>query len=231
MSVARGSYAYWLRHLPVLKAGTPVRTYRGRRVLRAGSPYLAAVVDLDVGKRDWQQCMDTIVRLRGEFLWWRGWTRRMKFAYGGRRYLGWDQWRRGIRPKRQRRKMVFKQTAAAGSSRKNFRRFMNHLFIYTGTMHFTREPRVTPGNVRAGDFFVQPARGRAYGHAVLVTDLARDSKGTTLALLGQGFMPAQDFHILRNGRSTWFKMDPTAAGVKTPFWDLFKWNEFRRLKY
>jgi hypothetical protein len=120
--------------------------------------------------------------------------------------------------------MVFKQTAAAGSSRKNFRRYMNHLFIYTGTMHFTREPRVAPGKIRAGDFFVQPARGRAYGHAVLVTDLARNDKGTTLALLGQGFMPAQDFHILRTGRSTWFKLDSAAAGVKTPFWDLFKWN-------
>jgi hypothetical protein len=68
------------------------------------------------------------------------------------------------------------------------------------------------------------------GHAVLVLDLARAADGRRVALLGQGFMPAQSFHVLRPSREgTWFAIDPGTSGIKTPFWPTFPWSSLRRL--
>src|SRR5262245_3007875 len=62
-----GSFGDWLRHLPLLPAGAAVHLYDGRA--KARQDVHAAVVDLDVGTRDLQQCADAAMRLRVEYLW------------------------------------------------------------------------------------------------------------------------------------------------------------------
>ncbi len=51
-------------------AGAPVLTYTGAPKWR--QDVHVAVIDIDVGKRDLQQCADAIMRLRGEWLYGRG---------------------------------------------------------------------------------------------------------------------------------------------------------------
>src|SRR5262249_2358555 len=76
---------------------------------------------------------------------------------------------------------------------------------------------VARAGVGGGDFFVVTAS--PYGHAVLVLDVARDAGGRTALLLGQGYMPAQSFQVLRPSPSaSWFVVDPGATSVATPFW-------------
>lgn len=73
---------------------------------------------------------------------------------------------------------------------------------------------------------VQPG---APGHAVLVLDVARAAGGRRALLLGQGYMPAQSFHVLRAGREgAWFVVEPGAPGLDTPFWPLFPWKTLHR---
>jgi len=82
--------------------------------------------------------------------------------------------------------------------------------------------------LRPGDFMILPGNP---GHTVLVLDLARDAEGNRKGLLGQSYMPAQSFHVLRVGPDkVWFDIDPAAGGVKTPFWPKpFPWSSLRRL--
>ncbi len=232
VAVERNGYAYWLRHLPLLPAGTEVRDYRGN-VLKSSSRVSAAVVDLDTGKRDLQQCIDTIMRLRAEYFWWKGEADRTFFRYAGGKYVGWKHWRAGLRPEYKDRKTVFRRSGAKGASRKNFESFMTFMFAMTGTMHHVREPRVAFENMQAGDFFIHsPPRPGSLGHAVVILDLARCPKGRVKALIGQGYTPAQDLHVLKTPEGKdWYELNPDGA-IPTPLWPVpFKWKDLARFRY
>jgi hypothetical protein len=63
---------------------------------------------------------------------------------------------------------------------------------------------------------------------VLVLDVARAGDRRAL-LLGQGFMPAQSFQVLRPAEgAAWFLVEPGATALDTPFWPAFPWKALRR---
>ena len=62
-----GSWGEWLRYLPLRPAGTKARLYTG--ALKDRQDVVAAVVDIDVGTQDLQQCADAVIRLRAEYLY------------------------------------------------------------------------------------------------------------------------------------------------------------------
>jgi hypothetical protein len=226
-----GSYSHWLRHLPLLAPGSPVRDYTGATVY-PGVGAIAAVVDLDVGRRDVQHCMDTVMRLRAEYLWWRGQGERVRFRYVHGGYLGWSDWSRGLRPRPVGSRIHLEQSAPVDRSRAGFDRYLFFMFMMTGSIHNIREPFVQWKDLQAGDFFVQaPPRPGSLGHAVVVLDIARNDRGEVIALLAEGFVPAQDMHVLAPlGGGTWFRMDPSTP-VKTPIWHYpFQWSELRRFR-
>ena len=84
-----------------------------------------------------------------------------------------------------------------------------------------------------GDFFVQPG---GPGHAVVILDVAQHPDGRRIALIGQGFMPAEDLHVLRAGgprdvEGVWFGLpDAAHPELATPSWAPFKLPEARRFK-
>ena len=63
------SFAQWLRRLPLLPEGTPVKDYTGRVRVTGNDTNLAAVVDYNVKGKKLEQCMDIIFRWRAEYLW------------------------------------------------------------------------------------------------------------------------------------------------------------------
>ena len=231
VAAAAGSYADWLRHLPLRAPGTPVRRYDGTE-LDYATAVADAVVDLDVAREDLQQCMDTLIRLRGEYHWQRGAPNAARFPYAGGRTFGFAEWRQGIRPVQQGRVVTYERRAGADGSRAGFLRYLRFMFAMTGTVHALSEPRVAFAQVQAGDFFVQPAASAtALGHAVTVLDLARSASGEVRALLGEGYTPAMDMHVLKApGGGAWYKLDGQ-AGVQTPLWTApFQWSELRRFR-
>lgn len=225
--VKERTYAYWLRHLPLLAPRSPVRSYRGRQILPGDHEALLAVIDIDVGKRDRQHCMDAIMRLRGEYLWSVGKGDRTAFAWAGGRRFGYKQWRKGLRPVKQGRRWEFVAKSRPSRGYRSFRRYLGFMFSWTGTIHQRGERRVRPEKLRIGDFFVQ---GGSPGHAVIFLDIATNAAGERVALLGQSYMPAQDVHVLRGPKEGWF---PLVAGkaIKTPLWPkAFVWKDLRRFR-
>ena len=119
---------------------------------------------------------------------------------------------------------------AAGHA--GYRQWLTHTFRYAGTqsLKFDSEP-VGDRPYRAGDFFVQPG---GPGHAVVLLDLAAHPDGRVAALVGQGFMPAEDLHVLAGGHDrvidgVWFLL-PTAdrPHLATPSGAPFHRDEARR---
>ncbi|MCK5798961.1 MAG: hypothetical protein KAI47_17335, partial [Deltaproteobacteria bacterium] len=193
----------------------------------AGAKGILAVVDLDVGKRDRQQCVDTIMRLRGEYLYGRGRANRVAFAWAGGRRFGYAQWRRGVRPVKEGRRWRFVVKSRKWSGYKSFRHYLGYMFSWTGTIHQLGERRVKASALRVGDFFIHAG---SPGHAVVVLDLATTPTGGRTVLLGQGFMPAQDLHVIRGPQAGWF---PLGARLKltSPLWPgVFTWKDLRRFR-
>src|SRR5690606_4652602 len=110
-----------------------------------------------------------------------------------------------------------------------FRGFLDEVFAWAGTASLERDAtKVALEAIQPGDFFVMS--GQPFGHAVLVLDVAKSGDGRTALLLGQSFMPAQSFHVLRPGAETaWFVVPKAAPFVDTPFWKPFPASALRRL--
>ncbi len=218
-----GSFAAWLRGLP-LKVGTPqVLLFDGRP--KANQQAHEAVVDIDVGKRDLQQCADAAIRLRAEYLFSRGETARIAFHFTSGDEASFRRWADGFRPKVSGNKVEWARTASKDTSYRAFRSYLDTVFTYAGTRSLAKEmkPVADPREIAAGDVFVQ---GGSPGHAVIVLDVAEEaSTGRRVFLLAQGFMPAQQVHVLKNpsdpALSPWYDAD-LGDTLVTPEWTFEK---------
>lgn len=215
---APGSFASWLRRLPLKPAGTPVFLFNKQK--KGNQSVHHAVIALDTGPRNLQQCADAVIRLRAEYLFSRGRLNEIAFHFTSGHLSAFTRWARGERPVIRGNRVTWRRTAAADSSHAALRRYLSNLFIYAGSYSLAQE--MTPTSIAAitsGDVFVQ---GGFPGHAVLVVDLARHEQSKEkIFLLAQSYMPAQDMHVLKNLNdpklSPWYRL-PAGAELATPEW-------------
>jgi len=116
---------------------------------------------------------------------------------------------------------------------RGYRVWLRQLFVYAGTRSLGRDSRpVGPAEtLDGGDFFVRPG---SPGHAVMVLDVATDSRGRRYGLIGQGFTPAQELHVVADpGNSAkahvWFPL-PSRPGeaLVIPEWSPYPRRLARR---
>jgi hypothetical protein len=226
VAVEPGTFGAWLRGLPLRPEGTPVRDFQGGQVLAGDDPRLAAVAELEVGTANLQQCADSIIRLHAEWLWAQGQKDRIAYRFTSGDLASWPRYAAGERAKISGSKVKWARTASADSSRASFRAYLDLVFTYAGTLSLQAEKqRPSRESIRPGDYFVL---GGSPGHAVLVLDVAVNAQGQRVALLGQGFIPAQDFQVLSPAQDgPWFSL--AVEEVATPFWKPFPWSSLRRL--
>ncbi|WNJ16818.1 DUF4846 domain-containing protein [Pontibacter sp. G13] len=208
----------WMRHLPLKPADAPVRLYNGQ--LKSYQGAHAAVLDIDVGKRDLQQCADAVMRLRAEYLFACGRFSEIQFHFTSGDLATYEAWRSGIRPVIQGNRVSWVKKAQYDDSYANFRKYLITIFSYAGTHSLAKELEAVPSDVpvEVGDVWIQ---GGFPGHAVVVIDVVEHPEtGERRFLLAQSYMPAQDIHILRNPNSTddspWYSMPETM--LSTPEW-------------
>ncbi len=216
--VRAGSFAAWLRGLPVRSGRPPVRLFNGK--LKGNQEAHHLVLDVDVGTRDRQQCADAVIRLRAEYLRSAGRDGEVCFRFTNGTPARWSDWKAGMRPKLSARKTPWEKSAVPDGSYASFRRYLDTVFSYAGTFSLERELEqvAEPRAIEAGDVFIA---GGFPGHAVIVVDVAEDPLGRRAVLLGQSYMPAQDIHILRNPASSaspWYIIEDYGP-LSTPEWD------------
>ena len=226
ISAAERSFAAWLRGLPLRAAGTAVRLFDGSE-----KPYQRgafAVVDIDVGSRDLQQCADAVIRLRAEYLLAARCPERIVFDFTSGHPARWLDWSAGLRPVVLGTQVSWQPRSAADASYDSFRRYLDSVFTYAGSASLARELAAVgdASGVLPGDVFIQ---GGYPGHAILVADVAEDARGARVFLLLQSYMPAQDIHVLSNpanDASPWYPAR-TQGRLETPEWT-FSYSDLRR---
>lgn len=223
-----GSFGWWLRGVPLKEGNPPVLLFSGER--KANQNAHAAVMDIDVGNRNLQQCADAVIRLRAEYLLARGRTREIRFRFTSGDLAEFSKWAEGYRPTVRGNKVTWARTQRNDASYASFRRYLDVVFTYAGSLSLSRELEAVPADeaVRVGDVFIQ---GGSPGHAVIVLDVAqREPGGQQVFLLAQSYMPAQEIHILKNPRdsalSPWY---PSSFGdeLVTPEWTFRKTDRKR----
>ena len=231
LPVEPGSFGAFLRSLPLAPRDTPAVTFRGDRLYGDGfSPNVAAVAAIDIGTADLQQCADSIIRLDAEWRWAKG-QRNQTYRTASGQTLSFANWLEGDRvravgPRLEERRDAPPQRA----TRRAFRSWLDLVFGWANTASLSKEgQRVSLSELQPGDFMVMP--GVPFGHAVLVLDEARAPDGRQALLLGQGYMPAQSFQVLRPGPlSAWFIVAADAKAIETPFWQPFPVETLRRFR-
>lgn len=222
---APGSFAEWLRTLPI-RAGRPrVHLFDGRP--KANQEAHLAVIDIDVGDKNLQQCADAVMRLFAEHQWSSGAKDRICFRFTSGDPARWTRWRDGIRPRVRGSRVRWSKQAPPRDDYASFRTYLDTVFTFAGTHSLARDltPVQDPSRLEAGDVFIQ---GGFPGHAVLVIDVAESAAGERRFLLAQSFMPAQEIHVLRNPAETspWYAAHKEGR-LLTPEWT-FDRRDLRR---
>ena len=219
-SVSTGSFAEWFRNLPLKPGRPPVYFYDGRRKPNQLAHF--AVIDIDVGRRDLQQCADAVIRLRAEYLYSLGRYDAIGFKFTSGDEAKYKSWIAGYRPVVEGNNVRWEKTARVDSSYAGFRKYLNAVFLYAGTISLARDLSKVRDSceMKTGDVFVE---GGSPGHAVIVVDMARQqTTGRKVFLLAQSYMPAQQMHILKNPSDTslspWYDLD-YGDTLHTPEWN------------
>jgi hypothetical protein len=225
-----GSFARFLRTLPVRLDRRTVLDFRGDPLDRPA----AAVIYLDVGDRDLQQCADTALRLYAEWRWQAGLAETSAFHFTSGDVTRFSDWVRGERITAAGRGIARRAGPPRAAGHRSHRAWLDLVFLYAGTRSLALDTDAVPPTapVLAGDVFVDPG---SPGHAVIVLDVARHPDGRSAALVGQSFMPAEDLHVLgasapQTVDGVWFLLPGPGGSLATPSWRPFPRESARRFR-
>jgi hypothetical protein len=222
---AKGSFAEYLRQLPLKPHGSNVHLFNGD--LKNSNVHVA-VMTVDVGKKDLQQCADAVMRLRAEYLFKQKEYGKIHFKFTNGFNATYTKWAEGYRIKVSGNTVSWYKATDASPSYESFRKYMDLVFTYAGTLSLSKELKVVAfKDLQPGDVFI---RGGSPGHAVIVTDVAQDTSGKKIFMLSQSYMPAQEIHILKNLHSDelspWYDLNSENT-LYTPEWT-FEKSELKR---
>jgi hypothetical protein len=188
--VPRDAFGEWLASLELVDPSVPVRTFDGRVV-----GHTARVVKLPMVPGDLQQCADSAIRLRAE--WLRETGGEVAFHATSGDLLSWERWRRGERPVEAGGRIRWRRGTKGG-----WDEYLAKVFTWAGTRSLALDTTAA-AEPRAGDLLVVPG---SPGHAVVLLDVARRGD-ETLVLIGEGYMPAQDFHVEIGPERGWWRFE------------------------
>ncbi len=202
--VTAGSFAAYLRNFP-LSERSEVLLFNGARKHNQGVHH--AILDIDVGDNDLQQCADATIRLRSEYLLESGRETAISWELTNGMAVPWSRWRDGERVRVSGNSTNWYAATGHDDTYANFRRYLKFIFTYAGTLSLDRELReIAATEILPGDLVIW---GGSPGHAVIVVDMA-ERDGERVMLLAQSYMPAQDIHILKNLRdpelNPWYRV-------------------------
>lgn len=221
VEVSQNTFAAYLRNLPLKPHGSKVKLFNGND---KNLDVHVAVLDIDVGDRDLQQCADAVIRLRAEYLFRQERYEEIQFNFTNGFTAYYSKWMQGERIAVKGDKAYWYNHTEYSNDYSSFRKYLDMVFAYAGTLSLSEELESIPiEEIQIGDVFL---KGGSPGHAVIIVDMAENkSTGEKLFMLAQSNMPAQDIHIFENltdkRLSPWFSVNFQGPLI-TPEWDFEK---------
>ena len=224
----KGSFEAFLRNYRLKPDGSPVLLYDGREKWNQSAHI--AVFKLPIENEDLLQCADSIMRVYGEYYYGKKAYDKITFPLGNGFIADFDKWRRGYSISVSGNKIAWVYSSKNDSSYDSFKRFMRIVFAYSGTLNMDySSKKIKLSEAKVGDIFI---RGGSPGHVGMIADICKNAKGKKAYLLAQGYMPAQEFQLLRNPLhkdDPWYYEEEIKYPLRTPEYS-FEKGSLRRYK-
>ena len=204
-----GQFGVWLQSLKLRDPSIRVRTFAGAEV-----DHPARVVDMPLAPGDLQQCADSLIRLRAD--WLKSVGRPITFHATSGDPIPYAKWASGQRPFESGGRLRWKRVAVG-----TWDEYLAAVFTWAGTRSLLLDT-VPADKPQPGDMLLVPG---SPGHVVVFLDVA--TRGDeTLVLIGEGYMPAQDFHVELGPNDGWWRLTETIdlGHVAMPAGGLRRWK-------
>ena len=195
VGVSSTSFGSYLRNVPLKIDNNTVFLYNGMEKDNQRAQF--AVVKMDVGTRDLQQCADAVMRLRAEYLLKQNRKDEIHFNFVNGMQVNYTKYAAGYRMRVKGNKTWWYKATNPNSSYRTFRKYMDLIYAFAGTASLVKELKPVPSvkQLEIGDVFII---GGSPGHAVIVVDMAENESGQKIFMIAQSYMPAQEIHVLKN---------------------------------
>ncbi len=208
---AKGSFEDYIRNYKLKRFGTKIINYDHSEYFWQGGHI--GILEVFVPENGLQQCADALIRIRSEYLWDNNRKDEIGFNFTSGHYCSWSKYAEGYRPKIKGNKVTFHKTASQNKSKENFHKYLNLIYMYSGTLSLYNElESVKAKDLKIGDMLII---GGSPGHIVMLADEAINTKGEKLFLLFQGNTPAQSVHLVKNLEdseiSPWYRLENDAV--------------------
>lgn len=224
------SLATFLREFSLKEDGSKVLLYNGEK--KKNQNKHVAVFNLSLSNEDLQQCADSVMRMYAEYFWKTEQYDKIAFHFVSGFLANYEKWREGYRIEVNGNDVSWVKTAEYDDSYETFQDYMRIVFTYASTLSLKDESTqiVKISDIQAGDIFLKAG---SPGHVVMIVDICENEQGKKAFLLAQGYMPAQEFHIIKNPThkgDPWYYEDEVTYPFKTAEYT-FEWGNLRQLKY
>ena len=221
----------FLRNYELKPDGAPVLLYNGRKKLNQNAH--TAVFALPIDNADLQQCADSVIRMYAEYYWHTGQTDKLAFHFTDGFLCEYSKWKEGYRPVVGSGATRWEKKSDLDNSYDNFIKYIKTVFAYAGTasMEALEAETIPLSELDAGDVVI---KGGSPGHVVMVVDVCKRADGKKAFLLAQGYMTAQEFHIIKNPwheNDPWYYEEEMTFPLKTAEYTFNDKSMLRRLQY
>lgn len=224
----QSDFAHFLQTYPLKENGSPILLYNGKKKFNQNSQI--AVFKLPLENENLQQCADSVMRVYAEYYWNTKQYDKIQFHLSDGFLLSYNKWREGNRVVIKNDHASYVKSASYDDSYECFKKYLRIVFAYSGSASMVSESTpIKLNEIRVGDVFL---KGGSPGHVVMIVDVCTNKEGKKAFLLAQGYMPAQEFHLLKNPShdDPWYHEDEVKYPFETPDYT-FEEGSLRRLCY
>lgn len=227
----KGSFAQFIRRYKMKEDKSPVLLYDGSEK-RNRSAHIA-VFSLPIEKYDLQQCADSIMRMYAEYFWYTKQFDKISFYFTNGFLCEYTKWRKGYRVHVDGNVVTWRKDTDYDDSYETFLKYLKVVFSYSGTLSMEKYETeiISVDKIEVGDIILN---GDSPGHVVMIVDVCENEMGEKAYLMGQGYMPAQEFHVIKNPKhenDPWYYENEMTFPLRTAEYTFTEENMIRRLKY
>lgn len=221
------SLTHFLRTYKLKDNGSPVLLYNGEE--KGNQNAHVAVFQLPIENVDLQQCADSIMRVYAEYYYHQQLYDKIGFHFVNGFYAKYSKWRSGYKIKVNGNQCFWVKTSENQKTYASFQKYLKVVFSYASTLSMDKEAKkINIRDIRVGDIFI---KGGSPGHVVMIVDVC-EKDGKKAFLLAQGYMPSQEFHVIKNPRhdDPWYYEDEITYPFSTAEY-IFQEGSLKRLTY